>query len=212
MRNTTLATFALASSLLAPAFAAPVQYNNRALFQSQLAASVTDDYQNPGYGGSFAILSNAAMGAVLNETKYTTTGFSDWNIVTGGMYCAGCNGSFLLDFTSTSVGDASGVFGVGLDVVASDNSYFARITFGDDSVEELLVSGAGSFWGLTSSMDIKSIHFGLAGGVATTGGYFQIDNLTVGSDAGQHVPEPMSLALAGLGLLGVGLAKRRARG
>lgn len=198
-----LFAFAAIASLVAGSLqAAPVYYSNSAAFQGQLGASVTDNYSNPGY--SF-INSNAAMSAVLGETDYQSTGWNDLNIVSGANYCAGCNGSFLMSFTSTSVGSANGVFGVGMDIL-SNSGYFAYITFGDNSVANVALSNG--FWGVTANEEIKSIHFGLSGGAATTGGYFQVDNLTIGSQ-GQQVPEPASLALLGIGLAGLGFASRK---
>src|SRR6476659_3821144 len=62
----------------------------------------------------------------------------------GPAYCAGCNGSFILDFRHTSVGTSKGVYGVGFDFVNNgpplySPQYTAFITFGDkSSVNELL--------------------------------------------------------------------------
>ncbi|MEJ2376259.1 MAG: hypothetical protein P8Y71_12890 [Pseudolabrys sp.] len=109
---------------------------------AQLGASITDDYSAAGYGSIF-ISSDAAMNAVLSETKYTTTAYSDFNIVynyaTDPHYCAGCNGSFTLHFKTTSVGNASGVFGVGLNFMNSGSSvpYFPFVTFGDGTTLNL---------------------------------------------------------------------------
>src|SRR5262245_31844743 len=67
----------------------------------------------------------------------------DWIAFDGPAYCAGCNGSFILDFRHTSVGTSKGVYGVGFDFVNDGPpfgpQYTAFITFGDkSSVNELL--------------------------------------------------------------------------
>lgn len=157
----------------------PTYYDSLVNFQADIQFSVTDDYANPGYG---FINSDAVMSSVLGETEYMSTGFMNLNIVSGATYCAGCNGSFQLSFLTTSVGTDEGVVGVGMSVLSHDlmNPYYAYITFGDGDVQEVQLPAGGSFWGVTAPERIQSIHFGLTGGVATTGGYFQIDDLIVG--------------------------------
>ncbi len=188
-------------------------HNNRTIFEAALGDKITDDYENPGYAG-FVPATNAAMSAVLGETAYTTTGLVEHNIVyylpentSDNYYCAGCNGSYQLDFTTTSVGDASGVFGAGFDVDANTSyqPYHAFVTFGDASTADFELPAANSFWGITSSINIASIHVGLADGLATTDGSFSHDNLTIGN----VIPEPATGALLVLGL--AGLAGRRSR-
>jgi hypothetical protein len=151
---------------------------------------------------------DATMSAVLGETDYTSTGFPNHNLVPNGYYCAGCNGSFQLGFTTTSVGDASGVFGVGIDILSNSQSlpYHAFVTFGDASTIDYLLPGAGTFWGINSPLNIASIDFGLINGGTTVSGSFAIDNLTIGSAA---VPAPATLALFGLGLAGLGWSRRK---
>jgi MYXO-CTERM domain-containing protein len=160
--------------------ATPTYYNSRAAFQIDITNTVNDDYQHPAYVGN---QSNAVMSAVLGQTDYMTTGFANWNLVVGGgRYCAGCNGSFQLSFQTTSVGNAIGVNGVGLDIMAHDVGlpYYAYITFGDGTTANIQLTGAGTFWGVAAPERIQSIHIGLSMGAATQNGYFEMDNLIVG--------------------------------
>ena len=163
--------------------AATTTYTDRATFESELGTTITDDYSDPNY----SLLNTAAyMSSVLGETDYASTFFSppDFNLVNIGTYCSGCNGSFLLSFTTTSVGDSSGVFGVGFDILSNQITLFhAFITFGDGSTQDVAlpgVAGGTAFFGVTSDKKVRSIHLGLAGGVSTGSGSFIIDNLTIG--------------------------------
>jgi hypothetical protein len=199
--------------LAGPMAANAVVIFDRATFEAALDTKIVDDYENPSY---VFVQPDADMSAVVGETQYTSTGFPNNNIVfqSGGnhYYCAGCNGSFLLDFTSTSVSGAGGVYGVGFDFSNGRTlPYVAYVTYGNGSTENLALSPAGfpdlEFWGITSDLLIASIHFGLTDGGTTREGDFALDNLTIGN-AGS-VPEPGSLTLLGLGLAGLGLSRRR---
>ena len=174
-------------------------HSSRSAFEALLETSITDDYQSYVSGSSATSTSfdDTTMSAIFGETKYTATGWSDfshiadYNLIVrrdGGdyRYCAGCNGSFELDFTSTSIGISSGVFGAGFDIAAlNPTSYFAYAIFGDGSTQSFDLAGL-DFFGLTSDLNIQSLHIGLPNGEATTQGYIEIDNLTIGS----NVPTP----------------------
>lgn len=205
-----------------------VVYSDRTTFEGELTASIVDDYSDAGYTAgdvfdnpTFDGFTSAGMSAVLGETSYETTGFVDNNLVAQAngnpYYCGGCNGSFLLDFTTTSIGTASGVFGVGVDYYNSGNpQYIAFVTYGDGSTENIAVPlvpfGAtfDGFFGITSNLGISSIHFGLMNAGTTQSGSFAIDNLTIGSGA-TDVPAPGALGLLGLSLGAMGLLGRRRR-
>jgi MYXO-CTERM domain-containing protein len=159
--------------------ATPTYYNSLPAFQADITFTVTDDYSNPGY---VFIQSDAVMSAVIGETDYQSTGFNNLNIVNGGYYCAGCNGSFELSFQTTSVGAPTGVNGVGVYIQVHSLAvpYYAYITFADGTTANIALPGAGSFWGVAAPERIERIHFGLSMGGTTQNGSFGIDNLIVG--------------------------------
>ncbi|NER52580.1 MAG: PEP-CTERM sorting domain-containing protein, partial [Symploca sp. SIO1A3] len=205
-------------------------FSDRSTFESQLDNFIVDDYSNPGYlagdnfdGANFDSHTDTNISNIIGETQYTTTGFSNNNLIPGQSsgdpyYCAGCNGSFLLDFTSTSVGNNSGVFGVGFDIEGVAEGVFgtfAFVTFGDGSTDNFLVpERVDEFWGITSDLLISSIHFGLENGGANTDNSVQrmaLDNLTIGSGGtSTAVPEPAStLALLAFGAAAAGTVLKK---
>jgi MYXO-CTERM domain-containing protein len=159
--------------------ATPTYYNSLPAFQADVTNTVTDDYSNPGY---VFIQNNAVMSAVIGQTDYMSTGFNNLNIVSGGYYCAGCNGSFELSFQTTTVGTAAGVNGVGvyLQVHSLAVPYYAYITFADGTTANIALPAAGNFWGVAAPERVERIHFGLSNGATTTNGSFGIDNLIIG--------------------------------
>lgn len=199
------------------AMAATTTYADQASFDAAVGTSITDDYENSGYT---LVQSNADMSAVLGETSYTSTGFlpSEINLVTSSSgnnyYCAGCNGSFTLDFTSTSVGTSDGVYGVSFDFFNQRNPFYtAFVTYGDGSTENIQLDEvdfpAFGFFGFTSDVMISSIAFGLADGGTTGSGSFGLDNLTIANMAPVPVPAAGLLLLGALG--GLGALRRRAK-
>lgn len=204
---------------------------DKSSFEAAISDAIVDDYSDSGYGLSQSV-SDVAMSAVIGETSYTATGFLNNNQVLPNpnlqgnpYYCAGCNGSFVLDFTSTSIGTSSGVFGAGFNFfnTAPDAVlYTAFVTFGDGSTMNFGLPSeplfpADAFFGITSVKGVSSIALGLADGQTTQSGNFGLDNLTIGCDPTSvgclpedvsTVPVPATLALLGLGLLGLCTARR----
>jgi hypothetical protein len=201
---------------------AAIIYSDRSDFESQLNSIITDDFENALYnpgGGSFNVLNNNDMSLVLNETQYQSTGFDNNNIVYGSpinqRYCGGCNGSFLLGFSSTSLSSNNGVYGVGFNFSNFGGPlYNASVTFSDDSVLDISLPEAFSpedillgFLGITSDLSIKSIHFGLVNGGFTQDGSLSIDNLTIGNNT-IMAPEPSAILLVALGIFGLVFSRR----
>lgn len=218
--------------LTTPAYASTITFTNRATFEAALGVSVTDDYSAAGYqhgdrydGDDTDYFTNAAMSAVLGETDYQSTRstIEQMNLIaheaTNDYYCGGCNGSFRLLFSTTSVGTASGVYGAGFNYVNQARPglplYQAFVTFGDGTTANYELASNGqysfpSFFGIASDLNISSIHLGLVNGQSTHDGSFAIDNLTIGTAvAAQSVPDPVSsLTLLVIGLTGLALARR----
>jgi len=133
------------------------------------------------------------MSSILGETVYETTGWSNSNIIvgqTGGdpYYCAGCNGSYRLTFTSTSIGTPLGVYGVGFDMKGSEQFVFgttAYVTYGNgDTSNFALPEYQTVFWGITDTRLIQSIYIGLVdGGTNTDNSVHRMahDDLTIGN-------------------------------
>lgn len=72
-----------------------------------------------------------------------------------------------------------------------------------DSISATVAPTVGGFIGLTSSTEITSIL------ISQSGGYAVIDNVSFGA---QNIPEPGSVALLGLGFIGLGFTLRARRG
>ena len=216
-----LAGLALAPRAEAASF---LTFTDRGAFESLLGPKVVEGYDSPGYQhgdvidlAGFDVFTDAAMSAVFGETIYHTTGFANFNVVAHNpinQYGTG-NGSFQLGFKETSVGTAQGVYGVGFNFLNGagvtpnlTDPFTAFITFGDGTaINYLLPLGLNTmFFGVVSSELVSSIHLGLPDGVATQGGRFHVDDLTIGPAA---VPEPGSLLLLASGLVGIVLRRRR---
>lgn len=212
---------------------AAVIYQDSDAFKASFNSTIVDDYEHPGYqqgfynesgsdeegSWSFSLLWQDDMNAVVGETRYSNTsgGFPNpwsphtiWSsdLYPGNHYCAGCNGSFLLDFTNTSIGDSNGVQGAGFDLVY-ETSIFGFVTYGDGSTENFDLSDYLGFWGIYSELNISTIHIGLENGGSTFAleNMVSIDNLIIGNDRAT-VPEPSGLLLSLFGLAAL-FAKRK---
>lgn len=189
-------------------------YTDRSSFEATLSRIIVDDYENPAY---HFFMNNAQFSAVRNETRYTSTYFDNLALLapmnaaqTDHGYCAGCNGSYRLDFSSTSIANQQGgIFGFGMDYESSEAPVTALITYADGSTENMaLPSTPWGFFGVTSARSISSVAFGLADGVPSSAIYLVQDNLTIGQ-AVSAVPEASELTMLVSGLTALAYLSRR---
>jgi hypothetical protein len=189
-------------------------FDSRTEFAAAAGDLLIDDFEDPGYA---EFQSDDSMNAVKGLTRYETTFFPDFNEVIelpgGHVYAGGfTSGSFRLDFTAESLG-GSGVRAVAFDYfndVASP--YAAFVSFADGTSRGFTLQTAGFqlpplplFFGLTSDVAITQIHIGLAGGGATSGNLFALDDLSVATP----VPEPGTMTLLGIGVATFAWARSR---
>lgn len=193
------------------ASSATTVYTNRSSFEAQLKDIVVDDYEHPAYQFK---MTDAQMNAVRNETRYTSTLFYNTSLIPeyeNGQhgYCAGCNGSYKMDFSATSISQSGGVFGVGIDYVSNGEAATVSVRYADGTSENIaLTSTEWGFFGLTSSLMIQSLAFGVADGADASKMYLMQDNLSIGQSIAA-VPEPAEALMLSAGLLAIAVARRR---
>jgi hypothetical protein len=122
-------------------------------------------------------------------------------------YCSGsCLG--LIENSSTTFAFSPGVTAFGFDYAETDNGTLDYLDSNGNALiaalEQMFYPYGTLFFGAISSVDINWMHLGA--GAADSGSVFFIDDLVFGNVT---VPEPSVIALFGLGLVGIGFARRR---
>jgi PEP-CTERM motif len=185
----------------ASAFAAPVLYTSSAAFLAQLAPGA--------YTETFTGMSNPAG----TSENFSGSGFSyTASSVPFGLYLEG-------GFLGANQVDESVTLTFGANVYAIGANFFATdiaddfqvaamtILLSDGSVTTFTPTSLGdSYRGFVSDVAITSLT--LTAGPNNRGFYAGLDDLTVGA-VPQQLPEPASLALAGLALAGLAAVRRR---
>jgi len=199
------------ASFASTALATVTVYDDRAIFESSINNMIIDDFNSASYGfiNSAATMKSLSAGSIGYQSTFHNA--PNWNLISGNALCWGCNGSGEILLDDTTIGTSDGIYAVGMDILLNSQNlpYDAYVLFGDGSSQNIDLGFGERFFGLTSNSLIKEIHFGLENDVTTGSGSFLVDNVTIGNAA--EVPEPAPMALLGLGLIGLGIARKRRR-
>jgi hypothetical protein len=183
---------------------------------SASAAGVVPDYADgadPPGAGNWYFTNNNTGGAAFTDVRDPNTYFQNIDLSAGATAAAIAAGTAtygLSAYMSSYLNDAD--YGnVRVDFLDSASTLISTV-----GINDAADAGPNNVWNLTSATgsiptntaSVRLSLFGTHGGIGGGGADGYTDNVSFVVNA---IPEPSSLALAGLGLAGVGLARRKRR-
>ncbi|GGD00263.1 PEP-CTERM sorting domain-containing protein [Undibacterium terreum] len=189
----------------APIHASVVLYQDLSQFLAAAGPGTTETYEGYAPPGGFAVLSDSTVGSIT----YSDNAYAVDPAFDGGGYNWGTGAVLLLSnpapFTPILTFAPTKAFGA---LFGTVNDFQQDITVTIDGQSFLLSTGPfanWTFYGFISDTPFSTFSISAANSALPI-----LDNVFVGQ-ASVAVPEPASLAMLGLGLLGIAIRRRQAR-
>lgn len=209
----TLATLALLGLATLPhtAQAQTTTFTNQATFLAALTSSATQSFDSIGTGDLGATSLPFTAGAFSFTATETGSGSNLWGINSGGDRWLGTQTS-TNTLTITITGGSPTALGGNFFTTNNADAFASGpvlLTLNDGTTINYTSAGSSDFGGFTTTSPITSVTFAGPGGSNAAARFATMNNLILGIASSSSAPEPGTLALLALGMVGGLVARRR---